>query len=94
MAPRLKTNCSIFEERGDPWVSQREGLRDFGRILETENPDLDCFTRAHKRKERHEKGPDKPIKPGSKIADDRRRIMNARIAMNRKLVALSKRGFK
>ena len=33
----------IFEKRGDPMVSPREGLEKFGRNLETENPDYDRF---------------------------------------------------
>ena len=32
-----------FESRGDPLVSPKEGQKDFGRNLETENPDMDRY---------------------------------------------------
>lgn len=49
LKPRMKTNALIFEKKGNPWVSQKEGEKLFGRNLETENPDLDCFLFAKKR---------------------------------------------
>lgn len=48
MKPRYSSNSDIFRRRGNPWVSRREGENDFGRILETENPEMDQFTRARK----------------------------------------------
>lgn len=35
------SNAGVFEKRGDPFVSPREGLEGFNRNLETENPDYD-----------------------------------------------------
>lgn len=49
---KLRSNSSIFERRGDPWTSDKEGLRDYGRNLLTENADMDWFTRATKAKEK------------------------------------------
>lgn len=40
---RLSSSAGIFEKRGDPMVSPREGLQNYGRNLETENPDYDRF---------------------------------------------------
>lgn len=40
----------MFEDRGDPWVSPREGLEGFGRNLNTEDPDLDRYTLAKRAK--------------------------------------------
>jgi hypothetical protein len=33
----------VFEQRGDPMVSPREGREKYGRNLETENPDFDRY---------------------------------------------------
>lgn len=38
----------VFDNRGDPLVSPREGQRDFGRNLESENPDLDQYFAARR----------------------------------------------
>lgn len=43
MKPRINTNARLFERRGDAWISPKEQQRDFGRNLETENPDLDQY---------------------------------------------------
>lgn len=40
---RLSSVAGVFERRGDPLVSPRQGLQDFGRNLESENPDLDQY---------------------------------------------------
>jgi hypothetical protein len=37
------TNASVFQKRGDPWVSEREGLSNYGRNLMTEDPDFDRY---------------------------------------------------
>lgn len=48
MKPRYSSNSQIFEQRGDPWVSEKEGIRDYGRDLFSENPDFDrYFTERH-----------------------------------------------
>jgi hypothetical protein len=41
--PRISSNASIFADRGDPWVSDREGREKFGRNLSSENPPLDAY---------------------------------------------------
>lgn len=38
----------IFEQRGDPMVTQREAIRDYGRNPETEDPEYDFDHRFHK----------------------------------------------
>jgi hypothetical protein len=48
MKPRYSSNSGIFERRGDPWVSEKEGVREYGRDLFSENPDFDrYFTERH-----------------------------------------------
>lgn len=46
MKPKYHSNSDIFARRGNPWVSDREGREGYGRNVQTEDPDLDCFTRA------------------------------------------------
>lgn len=45
---RLSSTAGVFERRGDPLVSPREGQEDFGRNLETENPDMDQYFAARR----------------------------------------------
>lgn len=47
LRPNYSTNSGIFEKRGDPWVSQREGVKDFQRNPETEDAELDFDRRFH-----------------------------------------------
>lgn len=47
MRPRYTSNSGIFAKRGDPWVSRKEGVRDFNRNLETEDPEYDFDHRFH-----------------------------------------------
>jgi hypothetical protein len=47
MRPRYTSNAGIFEKRGDPWVSRREGERDYNRNLEIEDPEYDFDHRFH-----------------------------------------------
>lgn len=39
----LSSVAGIFERRGDPMITAREGREKFGRNLDTENPDYDQF---------------------------------------------------
>jgi hypothetical protein len=39
--------ADIFARRGDPWVSDKEGMRDYGRNMETENAEYDFDHRFH-----------------------------------------------
>lgn len=64
MSRGYSSNSGIFAKRGDPWVSGREGREKFGRNVETENPDLDQFTRARKAEPKPKfVDPPKPAKP-------------------------------
>lgn len=45
--PRYSSNAGIFEKRGNPWVSRREGETKFGRNLETEDAEYDFDHRYH-----------------------------------------------
>lgn len=38
----LSSTADVFARRGDPWVSEKEGRKDFGRILDLENVDRDA----------------------------------------------------
>jgi hypothetical protein len=75
----------MFANRGDPWVSEREGLTQYGRTMETENPDFDQFAYAKKAAVRTEKASRKPAKL---TADLVKRKMNIVNRMNRKLRGL------
>lgn len=50
--PNLSSSASSFAARGNPWVSRREGERDFGRQVEVENPDMDADRQRRKERER------------------------------------------
>jgi hypothetical protein len=43
LRPRYASNSGVFEKRGDPWVSEREGKEQFGRNLFSEDPDFDRY---------------------------------------------------
>lgn len=47
MGQGYSSNSGIFAKRGDPWVSRREGIRDFRRDPDNENPDYDFDHRYH-----------------------------------------------
>lgn len=81
--PKYSTNSGIFAKRGDPWVSERQGLEDFGRVLATENPDFDAAVRA-KRVEKKERYVD-PKPPGKPKEDFARRKANIIATMRREL---------
>lgn len=40
--PVMPSSAGAFAKRGDPWVTDREGKRDFNRQVEIENPDMDA----------------------------------------------------
>ncbi len=46
------TVAGVFERRGDPMVSPREGREKYGRNLETENPDMDRYFAEDRARER------------------------------------------
>jgi hypothetical protein len=47
LRPRYASNSRIFERRGDPWVTSREGMRDYNRNPETEDAERDFDHRFH-----------------------------------------------
>lgn len=49
---RMSSVGGIFERRGDPMVSAREGQEKYGRNLETENPEYDRYFAENKERER------------------------------------------
>lgn len=72
----------IFEERGDPLVTFREGVKDYGRNLLTEDPDRDRYLVAAKAlfKPKYVDPPSKERK-----ADAASRLANIGRRMNREL---------
>jgi hypothetical protein len=85
--PRYSSNSGIFAKRGDPWVSRREGEKGFGRNLETENPELDQFTRARKAESRPKYVDPKPQKAEASFAH---RKANALRVMHREMSEASR----
>lgn len=93
---RLASNASIFERRGDPWVSDKDAVRDFGRHPLTEDPDMDQFTRASRSRPPDESRAKSSIfgkatkpKPSESLTDERR-ILNVRIKMQREILKASR----
>jgi hypothetical protein len=44
---KISSSSRIFEKRGDPWLSDKEAVKDFERNPETENPEYDFDHRFH-----------------------------------------------
>jgi hypothetical protein len=87
LKPRMSSSSTSFARRGDPWISDKEGLRDFGRNLDTENPDMDMFTKARKAE------PKSIFKDSPRVElgnDFHKRKAKISFAMNQKLVKLRK----
>ena len=54
--PVLSSSSSMFARKGNPWVTRKEGERDFNRQVEIENPDMDADRQRHARiREHHSK---------------------------------------
>lgn len=92
MKARYANNASIFERRGDPWVSSRDAKRDYGTNPLTDDPDMDQFTRAtlarfgpeHASRKASIFGP--VVQPSqSDGVTDERRILNIKARMHRKI---------
>ena len=82
------TNSDIFQKRGDPWVSQKEGRKDYDREHEVfENPDLDRYTKATKAPKHKERPPEKK-KP--RVASHALKRKQIAVAMGAKLRKLPK----
>lgn len=41
------SNSDLFAKRGNPWITQREAIKDFGRNPETEDAEFDFDHRFH-----------------------------------------------
>jgi hypothetical protein len=66
--PNISSNSRLFEKRGDPWVSEKEGQERFGRNLNSENPDFDqYFANRASEKEKYQDPRGSPI-----VADEHR----------------------
>lgn len=61
--PVIASSSSLFAKRGDPWLTEREAIKDFERDILTENPDFDQFAAASvaKPKAAFYQEPGKPI---------------------------------
>ncbi len=74
----IKTNADIFRDRGDPWVSEREGLTQYGRNLDTEDVDYDRDHRARKPEAKSMLRPEQELvrvgDPAKRIAEIRHRL--------------------
>lgn len=84
---KMGSNASLFEQRGDAWVTPREGREKFGRNLESENPEADSHLFAtrvkySKRKEIAGVAIGK-VKQASEKVDDKRVLANKLILLNR-----------
>lgn len=47
--PVLSSSSGMFAKKGNPWVTRREGERDYDRQVEVENPDMDADRQRHAR---------------------------------------------
>jgi hypothetical protein len=87
MRVRMASNSSVFANRGDPWVSDREGLHDYGRNG-FDDPERDQYKAKHA--VLHEEtigraGVGKFAKP-----TERRRIQNIAIGLNLELARIER----
>lgn len=94
MRASASSNAGLFEKLGNPWVTQRQGLEDYGRNVSAENPDFDAFGGrgadgtvhlpiAGRAKERHEHRPE-PRTTG-RVRDDLLRAANANLKYQEKI---------
>lgn len=80
-----RSNADVFASRGDPWVSPREGLRDYGRTQWSENPDLDRYTLAKKARVHNPDKATRVVPRDKSKTDEHRKLCNIARAMNAKL---------
>lgn len=90
----------VFDTRGDPMVSPREGREKYGRNLETENPDFDRYFAEDAQRQKAaqvlkpsqiQKGNafTKSLGTGSPKHDPQRSALNIIMKMNRKIAESS-----
>jgi hypothetical protein len=93
--PRYASNSRVFEKRGDPWVTRREGVKDFARNIETEDADRDFDHRFHNTgfgpKEAAPHPEHKAPRPAPKEDDFLRRKANIARRMNKSINARAPR---
>lgn len=58
--PRMKTSCQVFADKGDPWITDKEREREYP-TKPSENPDLDCWTKATRVKKKESIFKPKPV---------------------------------
>lgn len=80
----MPSNARVFEQMGSPWVSEKEGRENYGRTLETENPETDKDWYAKRAPER---APDitAAVSNPRPVADNHRRRCNIAARMNGRL---------
>lgn len=91
MKGRYSTSAGVFAKRGDPWVTHKEAVRDFGRDPENEDPDFDFDYRFHhsanalgRPKEAEPRPEHQDPKGQPAVADLARRVANIRMAYRTK----------
>jgi hypothetical protein len=86
MKPRMASNASIFADRGDPWMSDKEGRKDFGRGIH-EDPDLDLSDMMRRGDIRQAPKRPKFVDPERKtpVASEHRKLVNIARRMNKSL---------
>lgn len=84
-AGSCRSNADVFASRGDPWVSPREGLQDYGRTVWSENPDLDRYTLAKQARVHNPDDVTKAVPRDNSKTDEHRKLCNIARALNIKL---------
>lgn len=77
MGGGIRSNSDIFADRGDPWVSEKEGRTDYCRIAKTENPEFDRYFARQapvKVEPKSETRKDKACDPAVRIANAMRKM--------------------
>lgn len=85
----VSSSSGMFAKRGNPWITRKEGVKDFGRNPETEDAEYDFDHRFHetanafgKPKEAPKKEEHKEDKPEPLPLDHPRRTANVLRRMN------------
>jgi DNA-directed RNA polymerase subunit L len=97
--PRLTTSADVFRRQGNPWVSRREGIADFGRNPDTEDAEYDfshrfsqtggTFGKPTPAKVRVETVTPRPVKAEATIKEQKQKIlarMNQNMAKHTRVV--------
>lgn len=84
-SPKMSSNASIFADRGDPWVSPREGREKFGRNLSSEQPGQDAYLFAKQATKADEPLVVKRSRQPEKPVDVRRQLVSKLLSGKRKI---------